>query len=81
MRIHVRLFARARDLAGSDRLTIELPEGATVGQLRRMLTTQYPKLAGLLEHSALAVADEFAADNQPLSVGDEVALLPPVSGG
>lgn len=81
MIVQVRLFARARDLAGCDRLQVALPEGATVAHLRRRMAADYPKLASLLERSALAVEDEFAADDQVLSGDAEIALLPPVSGG
>ncbi len=81
MLVHVRLFARARDLAGADLLRVELPENATVADLRRRLAADYPALSALLERSALAVENEFAADSQVLSADAEVALLPPVSGG
>jgi molybdopterin converting factor subunit 1 len=79
--IHVRLFARARELAQTDGLTVRLPAGATVAELRRRLAQSCPRLAGLLERSALAVNDEFADNAQPVPLGAEVALLPPVSGG
>jgi molybdopterin converting factor subunit 1 len=75
----VLLFARARDLLGIDR--VEIDEAATVGDLRRLLTQQYPKLAGLAAISAFAVNNEFASDTTPIPAGAEVALLPPVSGG
>lgn len=81
MIIHVRLFARARDLAGIDAFDLELPAEATVAELRRRLAADYPALSGLLERSALAVANDFAEDSRLLSANDEVALLPPVSGG
>ena len=81
MTLTVRLFARARDLAGADAVSVELPAGATAADLRRRLAVQCPRLAGLLERSALAVDDEFADDAQPLDGAREVALLPPVSGG
>jgi sulfur-carrier protein len=77
----VRLFARARDLAGADCIDVDMPAGATVGELRRTLGQRYPALAMLLERSALAVNDEFADDGLTLPVNPEVALLPPVSGG
>jgi len=77
----VRLFARARDLAGADSIDVDLPAGATVGDLRRVLAERYPQLAGLLARSALAVNDDFADDALTLPVNAEVALLPPVSGG
>jgi molybdopterin converting factor subunit 1 len=79
--LRVRLFARARDLAGADALVVEVPDGATVGDLRRRLAEQRPALRGLLEHSALAINDEFADDRLTLPLEVEVALLPPVSGG
>jgi molybdopterin converting factor subunit 1 len=81
MIVHVRLFARARDLAGTDTLQVELPDNATVSDLRRRLAGDYPALAGLLERSALAVENEFAAESLKLPVNGEIALLPPVSGG
>jgi molybdopterin converting factor subunit 1 len=81
MTVTVRLFARARDLAGADALSVELPAGATAADLRRRLAAQCPRLAPLLERSALAVDDEFADEDQPLREGSEIALLPPVSGG
>ncbi len=81
MIIHVRLFARARDLAESDRIHVELSDGATIADLRRRLAADYPALGGLLERSALAVESEFADDSLVLSADAEVALLPPVSGG
>jgi molybdopterin converting factor subunit 1 len=81
MRICVRLFARARDLAGVDTFTFELPSGATVAVLRRRISEDYPALAGLLARSAIAVNNEFAPDSLVLTANAEVALLPPVSGG
>jgi molybdopterin converting factor subunit 1 len=81
MILSVRLFARARDLAGADTIRIELPEGATVADLRYFLMAHYPALAGLLERSALAVDNDFAEDSRVLSATAEVAVLPPVSGG
>jgi molybdopterin converting factor subunit 1 len=81
MIVHVRLFARARDLAGADSVAVELPDGAAAKDLRRALGTRHPKLAALLERSALAVDNEFADDARLLSASSEIALLPPVSGG
>jgi molybdopterin converting factor small subunit len=81
MEICVRLFARARDLAGRGAVSLDLPEGASVADLRKHLAARCPALAGLLERSALAVNDEFAEDGLLIPVGAEVGLLPPVSGG
>jgi molybdopterin converting factor subunit 1 len=81
MIVCVRLFARAKDLARASAVTLELPAGTTVGQLRRRLARERPALAGMLDSCALAVNDEFADDSLPLPLNAEVALLPPVSGG
>ncbi len=81
MMCRVRLFARAKDLAGADAVTVTLSPGATVGDLRRQLASDYPALAGLLPRCAVAVDGAFAADSLTLAAGAEVALLPPVSGG
>jgi molybdopterin converting factor subunit 1 len=79
--MNVLLFARAKDLIGADCIDVEMPEQATIGDLRRRLTQLYPKLAGLLEKSAFAVNDEFADEATRIPSCAEVALLPPVSGG
>jgi len=79
--MRVLLFARAKDLVGTDRIEVSLPEPATVGDLRQHLVQRHPNLAGLLEKSAFAVNDEFADDAARIPAGAEVALLPPVSGG
>jgi molybdopterin converting factor subunit 1 len=81
MMCRIRLFARARDLAQTGTFTLELPAGATAGDLRRRLAETVPALAALLQRSALAVDNEFAADDLVLREGAEIALLPPVSGG
>ena len=81
MMVVVRLFARARDLAGTDAVVVELPTGAVVKDLRQTLAQQQPPLAGLLDRCVLAVDNEFADETRPLSSASEIALLPPVSGG
>ena len=81
MNVDVRLFARARDLAGADHFAVDLPAGATVADLRRRLVARHPRLAELASRCAVAVDAEFADDDQVLSDAAEIALLPPVSGG
>ena len=81
MIVRVRLFARAKDLAGTDVVSVDVALNARVADLRRRLADHVPALAPLLARSALAVNEEFARDDQLLSPGAEVALLPPVSGG
>ena len=81
MIVRVRLFARARDLAGTDIVSVELTPNAAIADLRRQLATQIPTLGSLLARSALAVNQEFAHDDDALTDDAEVALVPPVSGG
>src|ERR1035441_9710629 len=76
MRVRVALFPGLRERAGCTELTLELPDGASVGDaLARLseLTEGVPVV--------LAVNREYAHDGDILQAGDEVALIPPVSGG
>src|SRR5262249_20616964 len=81
MTLTVILFAAARDLAGADSVAVELPAGATVADLRTKLSRQVPAFAKLLGKSAIAVNHDFADDGFALKSADEVAIIPPVSGG
>jgi molybdopterin converting factor subunit 1 len=81
MNVRVRLFARARDLARIDSLSLEIPPGATADDLRRCIASACPALADLLPRCALAVNDEFAGNDLVIPPGAEIAVLPPVSGG
>ena len=81
MEVCVRLFARARELAGASEVLLVLPERANVAHLRAELAIRHPELQSLLRNSAIAVDAEFAEDSHLLSSGAEVALIPPVSGG
>lgn len=80
--VTVRLFARAKDLAGAETLTVKVPDGAKIRELRSRIGAACPKLLPLLKHCALAVNEEFVGDDDALSPSQgEVVLLPPVSGG
>ncbi len=81
MTITVKLFAAMRDLAGSDTETVELPDGATVAELRRELGKLLPIARTLLSRSAVAVNHNTVDNDCPLLTNDEVAVIPPVSGG
>jgi molybdopterin converting factor small subunit len=81
MRIAVKLFAAGRELAGAGEAVVEVGPGATAGDVRRALGEQYAALAPLAVRSLQAVNAEYAADTTPVTVADEVALIPPVSGG
>jgi sulfur-carrier protein len=79
--VRVRFFASHREAAGSGQTVVELPEGATVRQLREELSARIPGLARVELPSVVAVNGAFCPDGARLHSGDEVALFPPVSGG
>ena len=81
MRVTVRLFARLRDLAGTGELTCEVPDSATVQTLWRSLTAEMPSLAQYERTMSVAVNAEYARMTAVVHDGDEVAFMPPVSGG
>jgi molybdopterin converting factor small subunit len=81
MKIRVLLFARLKDLAGAGALEVELPEGATLADVWGAVQSMAAGLAAF-RHPPLMVRDlEYAPPDTPLSGGEEVAFLPPVSGG
>ena len=77
----VRLFARLSELAGARETEVELGEGLTVGDVFEALAREYPALAGLRGSVMYALNAEYVSPDQPVRAGDEVALIPPVSGG
>ena len=81
MRVKVRLFARLRDLVGSGELDRDVPAGATVRTVWDGLVRDYPDIAPYAESMSCAVNIDYARLTTAVSEGDEVAFLPPVSGG
>ena len=77
----VRLFARLRDLVGAGELNREVPPGATVRTVWDDLAREYPAIAPYAESMSCAVSIDYARMTTAVSDGDEVAFLPPVSGG
>jgi len=75
------LFARLREQAGGDRFALELPGGATVADAYAELRRLHPTLEARREVVRAAVNQDFAGWDHPLAEGDEVAFIPPVSGG
>ena len=81
MTVRVMLFAAARQLAGTDVIELDLPESATVAQLRTRLVEAVPELARLMDQALFSVDAEYADDATKIALGAEVACIPPVSGG
>ena len=81
MRIQVKLFAAAREIVGQGEVAIELKEGSTVGDLMEGIFSRYPRLKGIAGSLLFAVNREVAERSVNLQDGDEVGVIPPVSGG
>lgn len=77
----IHLFAAARDIAGTESVQLELGPRATVLELRTSLSLKFSAMMELIARSAMAVNHEYAEDGLVISEGDELALIPPVSGG
>jgi molybdopterin converting factor subunit 1 len=81
MLVTVRLFARLRELAGASEVHQELPDDASAKTAWESLVRACPALAEYEPAISCAVNEEYARFTTPLKNGDEVAFLPPVSGG
>jgi molybdopterin converting factor subunit 1 len=81
MRVRVRLFAVLREAAGVGDVQLDLPTEATAGGAAECLAERYPAIARHLPRVAYAVNQSYAPADSPLHDGDELALIPPVSGG
>jgi molybdopterin converting factor subunit 1 len=81
MKVSVLLFAGYREAVGDSELELELPNDATVGDLARAMSGLYPRLPEDADRIVAAVNDEYQPHDYRLTQGDEVALIPPVSGG
>jgi molybdopterin converting factor subunit 1 len=79
--VSVRLFARFRERAGTEVVSVTLPVGVGVTVLRQELARRWPDLAELVTKAAIAVNEEYVAEDRVIGPGDDVALIPPVSGG
>ena len=81
MRVTVRLFARLRDLAGTGELVRDVQAPATVQTIWKTLVAEFPGLAEYERSMSVAVNADYSRMSASVSDGDEVAFLPPVSGG
>ncbi len=80
--MEILLFGIAKDIVGESRLLLEgeHSEVVSVGQLKQFLKRKFPGFTNLTSF-AVAVNSEYAADDVPLGRNDEIAIIPPVSGG
>jgi molybdopterin converting factor subunit 1 len=80
MTVTVLLFASYADALGANQLSLDLPVGATVGDIVTRVQ-QMPGAARLPKNPLVAVNERYAKRDRAISAGDEVALIPPVAGG
>jgi molybdopterin converting factor subunit 1 len=81
VRVTVRLFARLRDIAGADELTREVGPGTTIGAVWKELAGEFPELGRYERSISAALNADYAKMDAAVRDGDEVAFMPPVSGG
>ena len=81
MHVNIRLFARLRDIAGAGEIERQVPDGATVRTVWEALVSEFPALEDYEVSISAAVNAEYSRMDAPVGDGDEVAFLPPVSGG
>jgi molybdopterin converting factor subunit 1 len=79
--VSVLFFASLKDLTGLRQVAMELPDGASVLDLKVELQDRFPSLVPALKTVLVAVNREYASDDDSIPLGAEVALFPPVSGG
>ena len=81
MRVTVRLFARLRDLASTGEITRDVPSDSTVAAIWSSLVREWPEMAPYEKSISVAVNADYSRFSAVVSDGDEIAFLPPVSGG
>ena len=81
MHVTVRLFARLRDITGASELRREAPDGASVRTVWSSLVNEYPDLSAYEKSISCAVNEDYSRFTAAVADGDEIAFLPPVSGG
>lgn len=81
MKITVKCFALAKQLVGGDTVSVELNDGNTVDDLKKELALRFPQMDRVLNSSMIAVDGNYVSGNHSLLETQEVACIPPVSGG
>jgi molybdopterin converting factor subunit 1 len=81
MRVTVRFFARLRELAGAGECAVEVAPGATIAEVWRAMVRERPALEPFGRSISCACNAEFARPTVVVHEGDDIAFLPPVSGG
>ncbi|HEY9900761.1 MAG TPA: MoaD/ThiS family protein [Pantanalinema sp.] len=81
MRLDIMLFAVLKEAQRAERISLDLPAGSTVGDLKAAVAREFPSLAAYLPSARVASALRFAPDHHVIGESEPLALIPPVSGG
>jgi molybdopterin converting factor subunit 1 len=81
MKVRTKFFAAIRDIVGTPEIELELPEGMTAGDLFLRYCQQHTPLSRYAHNTMISVNLEFVPPETRLQEGDEIAFIPPVSGG
>jgi molybdopterin converting factor small subunit len=81
MKVRVRLFAVAKELAGAEEVLVDVPAMANIGDVREAIEEMLPALRRVLRHAMWAVDAAYANESAPVNQRSDVVLIPPVSGG
>jgi molybdopterin converting factor subunit 1 len=81
MKVRTKFFAAIKDVVGTPEVELELPEGITAGELFQQYCQQHTLLSRYANNTMISVNLEFVAPETRLHEGDEIAFIPPVSGG
>lgn len=81
MRVRVKFFSSFSNLAGTNEVELEVPEGTTLGGIIEEVLRRYPQLRQFAEFMNTSVNNRVADRNTPLKEGDKVGVFPPLGGG
>lgn len=81
MNVEIKLFAVAKQLAGSETVAVRIPNRATVQELRDAICQQHTELHDITERALIAIDAEYVNNDAIVPERSEIALIPPVSGG
>ena len=81
MRVSVSFYSYFKELTGCAQASEELPNGGTLGDLFKRLSTRFPRLAAMQKSTLMAVGVDYQSRDYVLKENDEVSLFPPVQGG
>jgi len=81
LKVQILMFAQARQILNQSEVSLDIPDDASVSQLRIAVGKSWPELQPLLDRSSFSLNGAYAGESDPIPVDAEIAMIPPVSGG